>query len=561
MAYAASELMAVGNKLFSDKETLNTLWQELAENFYVERATFTVSRSPGDSFADNLTSSYPIMARRDLGNMFGAMLRPRDKTWFRMTVDGLPSDDVEAHQWLEWATALQRNAMYDRASGFVRATKEGDHDYATFGQCVISTQMNLRDNALLYRCHHLRDVAWREDITGDVDYIDNKLNKVTVRQLIDRHGEDALHPKMVADSKKEGGMEREVQCRHIVLPSEEYKSNHKDSRTGKFKRYPQPWVSIYLDVENEHAIEESGSWTRIYTIPRWQTVSDSQYSYSPATVAAIPDARLFQSMALTLLEAGQKYTNPPMVAVAEAIRGDVNMFAGGMTWVDSEYDERLGDVLRPISQDKGSMGIGFEMQEQIRNAIHDAFFLNRINLPQRGSAEMTAYETAQHVQEYIRDALPIFEPMEHDYNGSLCEDGFETLMRAGAYGDPRAMPPQLQDRDVKFTFESPLHSAEERMKGQQFMGALGLIGQAMGIDPSTVNVMNIKDSLRDAIMGSGTPADWMYSAEESAELDQQAAEQQQTAQLMDQLGQGAEIAKTAGEAGQALGVLGDLTGE
>jgi hypothetical protein len=44
------------------------------------------------------------------------------------------------------------------------------------------------------------------------------------------------------------------------------------------------------------------------------------YAYSPATVVALPDARLLQQMTLTLLEAGQKAVDPPLKATSEAIR-------------------------------------------------------------------------------------------------------------------------------------------------------------------------------------------------------------------------------------------------
>lgn len=559
--YRCKELLSAGNRLFGSKTSLDSLHQEIAENFYVERATFTTTRSLGDEFADNLTSSYPLKARRDLGNMLGAMMRPRDKSWFRMKA-GDP-DDVESLRWLEWSTKLQRNAMYDIHSGFVRATKEGDHDYAAFGQCVISTEMNWDNMSLLYRNHHLRDVTWTEDMAGQIDSVHRKWRNATIRDVVHKfQANGSIHQKMMADFTKGGEFAaREVEIRHIVVPSYNYESSFQDGPTGRPKRYNQPYVSIYLDVENNHVIEEVGSWTKIYTIPRWQTVSDSQYSYSPAVVAALPDARLYQAISLTILEAGEKFTNPPLLAVGEAIRSDINMFSGGITYVSDEYDERLGDVLRPLSQDKSGFNIGFEIQDNIKRAIHEAFFLDKINLPDRGSAEMTAYEAAQRVQEYIRDALPIFEPIEHDYNGSLCEITFETLMRAGAFGSPDDIPEQLQGQDIKFGFESPLHAAEDRLKSQKFMGALGLISQAMGLDPTASNIMDIKQGLKDSIIGAETPADWIRPDAQVAEMDAADAEAQQTQMMMDQLGQGAEIAKTGGEAMQSLGLTEEQTGE
>lgn len=549
--YRAKKLIEFGDQLFSKRSTLMSLWQDLAENFYVERADFTVKRTIGDEFADNLTSSYPLIARRDLGNILSSMLRPRDRKWFHMRTqdDGLQNMD---HRWLEWAGELMRRAMYDRVANFVRATKESDHDYAAFGQAVISTEMNWRDMALLYRCWHLRDVVWCESFTGDIDRVDRKW-KPTIQQLVDTFGEDKLHQKMKSDFKKDPY--REVECRHVVLPSDQYESSYKDDDTDKPKRYRQPFVSVYIDVENCHIIEEAGSWTRIYTIPRWQTVSGSQYSYSPATVAALPDARLYQAMALTLLEAGEKYANPPMVAVKEAIRSDLNLYAGGTTWVSPEYDERLGEVLRPLSQDKSGYSVGLQLHEQIKFAIHEAFFLNKLSLPDTsGRDRVTAYEMQQRTSEYIRGALPILEPVEQDYNGALCEITFETLRRAGAPGSAGAfgavedIPPNLRGNDIIFKFESPLHTAEDSLKGQQFMEAIGLISNAMGLDPKAASVMDIKTALRDAMQGMGSPATWLNSEEVVAQLDAQADAMAEAQALLGTLGQGAEVAKMVGEA-------------
>jgi len=40
---------------------------------------------------------------------------------------------------------------------------------------------------------------------------------------------------------------------------------------------------------------------------------------------------------------------PPMIAVGEAINGAVNLYASGIPLVDADYDERTGQVLRPIT--------------------------------------------------------------------------------------------------------------------------------------------------------------------------------------------------------------------
>jgi hypothetical protein len=132
-----------------------------------------------------------------------------------------------------------------------------------------------------------------------------------------------------------------IECYHMMVDADSY----------DVKAMGRPYVSVYYDAKHDTVLEELPVWSKQYVIPRWQTVSGSQYAFSPATVAALPDARLLQAMTYTLLEAGEKLTNPPMVATENAVRSDVAIYAGGITWVDMEYDERLGDALRPLTQD------------------------------------------------------------------------------------------------------------------------------------------------------------------------------------------------------------------
>ena len=155
-----------GEQLFTKRQGLLSLWQSIADNFYPERADFTNIRNIGDDMASHLMTSSPAIARRDLGNAFSSMLRPTAKDWFHVGTSRPDTQDTEAKRWLEWASKLQKNAMYDRPAQFNRATKEGDHDFAAFGQCVISTELNLKTNTLLYRSWHLRDVAWVENEAG-----------------------------------------------------------------------------------------------------------------------------------------------------------------------------------------------------------------------------------------------------------------------------------------------------------------------------------------------------------------------------------------------------------
>lgn len=537
-----NSLITRGDKLFGDKATLDTLHQEIADNFYVERATFTRVHDVGEEFASHLYTSYPPLVHRELSDAIGGMLRPRSMPWFEMQAEEQDKLGLEAKEWLQWATGVQRRAMYDRGAQFSRATKQGDRDFAAFGQCVVQRMMNWRDSRLLYRTWHLKDVAWSEGSDGAICEIHRRW-KPMASQIVSMFPASA-HVKVRECLDKEPF--KKITCRAVVLKAEDY-----ESPVGK--KWKTPWVQLYIDCENKHVMEEVGTYSHGYTIPRWVTPGDTQYAYSPATIIGLPEARLIQAMTLTLLEAGEMAVRPPLIATQDAIREDVNWYPGGITWADVEYDERKGDVLRPISQDKSGLPFGMDFSAESKSMLAAIFYLNKLNMPLGQGGERTAYEVGQMVQEYIRQALPLFEPIEDEYNASICEDAFDGLLRTGAFGAPQNMPRELTDgREIRFRFESPLHDAIERKKAITFLEMKNLIMEAIEIDPDVAHIPKATVAIREAIEGLSTPMGWLRDKDEAEALAEAANQKREMAETAAIAGEAATAAEQMGKASQAL---------
>lgn len=509
------ELIGFINKQFEYQRPVLSLWQTLADNFYPERADFTTTRNVGEEIADNLLSSYPVMMRRDLGNSFSAMLRDGD--WFHVGIN----DEVDhsGQVWLDWATTRQRKIMYDRQAGFVRATKQGDHDYATFGQTVISVEPNRQYNGLLFRSWHLRDCCWWEDENGDVTGVARKW-KPTHRQLIQFFGESKLHPDMMKDIHKK--QMEECDIRHLHIPMDQYGDDS-----------PRKFVSIYLDVKHNHIIEEVATDHKQYLVPRFQTIAGSAYAYSPATIVALPDSRMLQAMTHTLMEAGERYARPPLIATSKVVQSSVDLSADGITWVDKEYDEKLGGALRPLNQDRGGFPIGLEMRDSIIDVLSSAFYINKLTLPEV-TRDMTAYEVQERMKQYRRENLPLFAPIESEYNGQLCEMAFDLSMEMGLMGSPRDIPESLQEQDVMFKFESPLTESEEEKKANRFNQVSQMLAGAVQLDQGVAQNLNFDEAFRDAVTGVGAPQKWLNSVEEVLQVRQMAAQEQQAAMMAQQ---------------------------
>lgn len=537
-------LRETSDNTFAKRSSLLSLWQELAWNFYPERADFTINRHVGSEFAENLSTSYPILVRRELAGAFPTMLRPKQMEWFETVLAHGRPVDHDGRAWLQWAAGVQRRAMYDIKSRYARAVVEGDNDYATFGQDVMSIRLNDVRDTLMYRCWHLRDVAWLEDEDGNVCPIFRKW-KPQARYLTKKFP-DTASDKLKRTAQKQPF--EEIDCLHMIVPMELYEDDFTVKRMEGARR-TMPYVSIYYDCRHDTKLEAIPTWNKEYCVERWQTVSGSQYAYSPATVAALPDARLLQAMTYTLLEAAEKATNPPLVATEGAVRSDMATYAGGVTWVDIEYDERLGDALRPLTTDKNGIPIGIEIQRDTRAMLRECFFLNKLKpfVPTE-DPQMTAFQAGQIVAQYIRDALPIFEPMESERNGQVCEITFDLLLRGGAFGSPFDMPRSLRDAEVTFQFQNPLHEAIEAQKGHKFLEMKQLIEAAVSMDQNAAAVPNVIDALRDALIGIRAPAPWVHSEVQVKQMQEQAQQKQQAAELLASLQAGADAAKTTGEA-------------
>lgn len=532
-------LVRLGGQIL-DRQGLMGLYQTIAEHFYPERADFNTTRHLGGEFGNDLMSSYPVMVRRDLGDALSSILRPTNKEWFHQRVgaglnkSALEADiDHEGLSWLERADGIMRRAMYHPDSGFARGTKEADHDFATFGQAVIQATLNPEANGLLYRCWHLRDVGWMENAAGKIDTVVRKWNP-TIYSLSRVFKKGSLHKNIEEKLAKQPFTTTEVW--HMVVPADLCQFN---------KPYRTPYVSIYIDVANKHIIEERPSKRLQYIIPRWRTVQGSQYAVSPATIVALADARLLQAMVGVLLEASEKALNPPIVANKEIFGGNFAAYPGGITYADMP-DGDIRNHFQQLPVDKNGIPFGIDRERTVIAQLAEAFYINKLTLPQSGP-QMTAYEVGQRVQEYIRQAMPLFEPMEYEYNAPLCDNTFGLLFDAGAFGSPLEMPKSLHGKLTQFTFESPLHDAKERVRGQQFMEIKGMMMEAAELDPSVRHTVDIKKAFRDVVRGTGAPATWSRSESEIQTLVDQEEQARMTQETMAQMQQGADIAKTRSE--------------
>jgi hypothetical protein len=345
-----------------------------------------------------------------------------------------------------------------------------------------------------------------------------------------------------------------VMCRHVVMRSEDYDSHGSREEimaAGERRRNRRklPFTSIWIDVDNQVLLEEVGQWQLGYIPPRWDTRSQFGYGYSPCSTINISDARMLQQITLTLLEAGQKSVDPPYKAVGDMIEGNVNTFAGGMTWVSADYDERTGSIIEPLMGTQPNLGWGVDREERIMKLIANGHFLNQIKLPDTTHAR-TAYEVQKLWEEFIRNTTPLFEPIQAEYNGVVCLETFDMMLRMNGFGAMTDMPRILRGQDVIFTFDSPLTTAATRANLQAFTTVGQTTQMAVSMDPTVIADLDVDEAYRDALIGAGAPSSWIK--DKAAAMKIKAAQRKQLA-AQQQTHAAIGTAAAAGDAGTKIG--------
>lgn len=543
----AAELIKRGDRRFSARQNLDRMRQELALNFAPHLAEWTRPLILGQDFASHLVDGTPLLLAREFVGQIGAMLRPAGKQWFwHRHHDDEINTDRNCREYLDWRSGQMMRIMTDRMTGFHRATKQADEFFGLFGDAVISVDASDDRSTLRVANWHTKNCTWaigkemKPDTLTRKEPLAARVVKSRFQQKIDK-----LDPKLEQMCEKDG--EQTVDLRHEVIPADEYDAYIKKPKS-KIRR-ADGWYSVWVDATHKTIIRETWQPTFRYVVPRWVTLTGNAYAISPAAMIALPDARLIQQQALAILEAAEKQVNPPLIAYSDAIRGDIRL--DGITWVDRNLDERQGEPLRMLELGK-NFRLGVDSLLRTEAQLTRAFFLDRLRMPDSRNTKSTL-EVQFMIDEYIRSALPLFSPMQVEYNDPLLAEVDAQIEILGGYAQ-REVPEPLQSGEFTFAWNNPLTDMLERQKAQM-LSEVAQLGQAVAAleaaaaqAPALQQTDNSK-MFRETVMGIGA-ASWVVDERQAAKNLKAGAEANARREMMANAPQIADVVKSGAQAAQ-----------
>mgnify|MGYP000088387722 CR=1 FL=1 len=524
----AKNLLKRFDRLKSQRQNWESHWQEVADYMQPRKADVTKSRSKGDKRTELIFDGSPLQSVELLAASLHGMLTNPSTPWFslRFKQNDMENED-EAKEWLEDATEVMYAAF--NKSNFQQEIFELYHDLITFGTAAMFIEEDDED-VLKFSTRHINEIYIAENDKGRIDTVFRKF-KLSARAAMQKFGDVSTNISMTATKDPY----EEVEILHAVYPRSDFDPKKQDKQN-------MPFESIYLDAESGDELSVSGFREFPFVVPRYLKASHEIYGRSPA-MTALPDVKMLNEMSKTTIKSAQKQVDPPLLVPDDGFILPVRTVPGGLNFYRAGTRDRIETL-----NIGANTPLGLNMEEQRRNSIRNAFYVNQLMM--QNGPQMTATEVIQRNEEKMRLLGPVLGRLQSELLKPLIDRAFSLILRKNLF--PQA-PEFLAGQDIEIEYVSPLAKAQKSTELQSIMRGIEILGSLANVAPvfDHVNMDKLVKHLMDVV---GVPQKVLKSSSE-VQADRQAAQEQQAQQQ--QMAQMQQLAETAGAAAPMAKALPD----
>jgi hypothetical protein len=529
----AKNLLKRYDRLKAQRQNWESHWQEVADYMQPRKADVTKTRSKGDKRTELIFDGSPLQSVELLAASLHGMLTNPSTPWFslRFKQNDMENED-EAKEWLEDATEVMYSAF--NKSNFQQEIFELYHDLITFGTAAMFIEEDDED-ILKFSTRHINEIFIAENDKGRIDTVFRKFS-LSARAVMQKFGDVSMN---IATKAQKDPYE-EVEILHAVYPRSDFDPKKQDKDN-------MPFESVYLDADSGDELSVSGFREFPFVVPRYLKASHEIYGRSPA-MTALPDVKMLNEMSKTTIKSAQKQVDPPLLVPDDGFMLPVRTVPGGLNF----YRAGTRDRIEPLNIGANTP-LGLNMEEQRRNSIRNAFYVNQLMM--QNGPQMTATEVIQRNEEKMRLLGPVLGRLQSELLKPLIDRAFALILRKNLF---RPAPEFLAGTDIEIEYVSPLAKAQKSSELQSIMRAIEIMGSLSNVAPvfDHINMDKLVRHLADIV---GVPQKILKPQSELNAERQQAAQQQEQMQQMQQVQQLAEaggkvapLAKALPEEAQAL---------
>lgn len=518
----------------SDRYVWNNHWQEIAD-FVIPSREFSGSTIRGAQKRSRIFNSTAPEAAVSLASALEGMLFNTSIRWFALgTEDESLNSDSLMQDWL-YDTTSKMLAYFDNTeTGFSTSAHEIALDWVSFGTGVMLLQE--RDDLLKYESRQLSNIyiaaGESDDITDLFREIEMPAWEV-VKKFPDTASEKTR--KMAEDPKKH---DTAVKIIHFIFLREK-RDVFKQNKTNK------KWGSVYIEVDQKSLLDEGGFDENPYIISRWSRGAGEIYGRSPA-MNVLPTIKVVNTMARTIIEASELAVRPPLMVAAGTIEGPIRTAPGSLIYVRQgtrDYPQPLTTGARP--------DVGLELMKEEEEKIQQAFFADRLRLPQND--RMTATEIIERRQQGLMVISPILSRLYAEFLNPLIQRTYNWMKKKKLL---RPMPMAGSGARLKIHYVSPMAVSRKASNSQAFMQAMSVVQPLVQVDPAVMQNLDVDGIFRSIMINNNVDPSFLKSKREVEEARAAQQQQEQESMGVQDAQAGASAARDAAMAAKELGLVG-----
>ena len=512
--------MARLDRAKSLREPFNQDWNDIRD--FVRPVTVSFNSSTGQFVTVRQDTMFDGTAPEALEELASALhsylTNPADR-WFELQVDGDydAMNDPEALEWLDLVSDIIY-AQYKREDACLnQALHEVYMDLGSFGTAVLHQEWSSKNRGLSFSARPLQHCYFLEDSEGRVDSV-FMVRNWTIRQVKQEFGE-VLPPKLMEIKD----LDRPVEVMQAVFP-------RSDRAPGRLDAKNMRYASVWICVTTKETLSESGYESLCYHVPRWTKLSGEIYGRGPAK-KCLPDIKMLNAMERTVLKAGQKQVDPPLILANEGFLLPIRTSPGSLIFKEDE--DRKIEPLRF----EGNLPWAEEKSNQKRQFIEKCFYADWIRM-EKENKEMTAYEVADRRDEKLRLLSPMLGRLTSELHGPMIARSYGLLNK---YGRIPTAPASMQGKQLKVGYLSPAAVAQLGARANQISRFMNDLIPMAQINPGVFDIVDMDAAAQELAIARRTPRRILRSTDEINQM----REEKSKMQAMQQLAQVAEPASKA----------------
>ena len=523
--------------LWDQQSNFRMLWESIAQYVMPAWDNFVGYWTEGTIRTTRLFDSTAVSANERFAAAMEQMLVPRTQMWHDIVPgDENLEDDAEVQGYCSTVRKILFAARYRPGANYASQVDECFMSLGAFGNNALLIDEQL-GKSFIYRAIPLNEIVWALAASGMVDTVFRKFSW-TAKQCFERWGEK-ISPKI--KRALENTPYAEFEILHCVRPN-------KERVTGAIGYKGMAFESWYIVYGERHMLERGGYRTFPYAIGRYRMAPREHYGRSPAAVA-YPAIRTLNEQKKTVLRAGQKAVDPPLLLSEEGALTNFNLRAGALN-----YGTLSGDgtpLVQPLKiTDAGGFQIGKELMDMEAQAINDAFLVSLFQILVQNPT-MTATEALIRAQEKGMLIAPAMGRQQSEFLGPQIVREIDILHHAGLLPPP---PEQLLEsgKGLKIEYTSPLSKLMRAEEAQTIMTSVQGLSQMAAIKPQVLDLVDWDETGKDFLESSGFPGKLLLDPERVAQVREQNQQQQDTANVVAGAPQVSQAALNLAKAHQAM---------